>query len=288
MKKLILLAAILVVAIGSEAVAASKTVTITRTGFVPERVTIPARDTISWTNSDSVVHQVVFDKASCNLTIQPGQSASCAFKDAGSFNYRDPSQRGSFRGTITVTPSVTAAAARPLVVYGSGVALSGLVSNERAGEPVAVLAQECGKTPFSPLQTVTTAAGGAWSLVVKPTLTTVFEARWKTATSVQTTVKVRPGIRLTRPARGRFVARVSAATSFAGKYLLLQRYDRFRGRWVTVRRGALRAAPSQGPTVVSTRAFTARPKRGLRLRALLPAAQAGPCYAASTSNAVRA
>jgi plastocyanin len=84
----------------------SAMVTITATGFVPESVTINAGDSVTWRNADTTVHQVVFGQAPCNLTIQPGATASCTFRAGGSFNYRDPSQGGHFRGTVTVTGPV--------------------------------------------------------------------------------------------------------------------------------------------------------------------------------------
>lgn len=282
-------AALALTALGS-ATAADRAVTITRTGYVPADVTIAAGDSVTWRNSDTIVHQVVFGTTPCSLTIQPGASASCTFRAGGKFNYRDPSQQGSFRGTVTVTgprSSVTLSAPRPTATFAAPVTLSGVVSNQLANESVAVQSQECGKTAYTRLGTATTTAGGNWSFIVKPTINTVYQATWRTNTSSAVTVKVRPAIRLSR-VRTRFTARVTAGQSFAGKAILLQRYRPAMRRWATLKRVALGAAttPTAGTFVTSAR-FRARIRRGWRLRVFLPQAQAGTCYLAAPSNTLR-
>jgi plastocyanin len=286
----LLTAAILgLVALGS-AGAADRAVTITRTGFVPSDLTINAADTVTWTNSDTTVHRVVFDKSPCNLTIQPGSRGSCTFLAGGRFNYRDPSQGGSFRGTIMVTgprSAVTLTAARQTAVFATSLALRGIVSNQQAGERVTVSSQDCGKTTFTRLGDVTTAAGGSWTFTVKPTIKTVYRARWRTTDSPAVTVNVKPLLRLSR--RGtRFTARVTAAQAFTGKILVFQRYRATVRRWATIKRVTLGAAttPTAGTFVTSAR-FRSRVRRGWRLRVLLPQPQAGACYLAAASNTLR-
>src|SRR5215210_7809721 len=172
MRKLFIaaLATLALTALGS-ATAADRAVSITRTGFVPADVTIAAGDTVTWRNTDTVQHQVSFNGTPCNLTIPAGASASCTFRAGGQFSYRDPSQRGSFRGTVNVTgarASVTIAARPKAASFAGPVALSGFVSSQAAGEPVRVEAQECGKTSATRVGAATSTAGGAWTLVVKP------------------------------------------------------------------------------------------------------------------------
>lgn len=272
------------------AAAAERMVTITTAGFVPADVTIAAGDTVTWRNTDTTVHQVVFDRAPCNLTIQPGATGSCTFRAGGRFNYRDPSQRGGFRGTITVTgarTSVTLQASRQTAVYGAPVTLSGGVSNQASGEAVAVFGQECGKTAFTRVAPATTTAGGNWTLVVRPTITTVYRARWRTTESSTTTVRVMPRIRLGRVG-SRFTVRVTAAQPFTGKIVAFQRYRPVLRRWVTLKRVRLGAAttPTAGTVVTSAR-FRARVRRGWRVRTLLAQSQAGTCYLAGRSNILR-
>jgi plastocyanin len=268
----------------------SATVTITATGFVPQSVTINAGDSVTWRNADTTLHQVVFGQALCNLTIQPGMTASCTFRAGGSFNYRDPSRGGSFRGTVTVTGprrSVTLQSSRPAVTLAGTVTLSGVISSQEAGEGVNLFAQECGKTAVAQVGSVTTAAGGTWTFAVSPTMKTVYRARWRTAESATATVNVMPRLRLTRAGR-RFTVRVTAAEAFTGKVLSFQRYRPILKRWLTVKRVVLGTAttPSAGTVVTSTR-FRARVRPGWRLRAFLPQAQAGTCYLAAASNVLR-
>lgn len=291
MRKLIVVIAGAVALTGlGTAGAAERLVSITRTGFVPSDVTIAAGDTVTWRNADTQAHRVVFDRAPCNLTIAPGASGSCTFRSAGKFNYRDPSQGGNFRGTVTVTGAqrtVTLSASRNTVRYGGSVTLSGAVSSQQAGEAVTVTAQECGKPAFTRLDAATTTAGGNWALTVKPTINTTYQVRWRTAESATTLVKVMPAIRLTRSG-GRFTVRVTAAQAFTGKLVTFQRYRAVVRRWVTVKRATLRSAttPSAGTMVTSTR-FRARVRRGWRVRVFLPQSQAGTCYRAAPSNTLR-
>jgi plastocyanin len=276
-------------ALGS-ASAADRAVTITSTGYVPGDITVAAGDSVTWTNSDTKVHQVVFDKAACNLTIPPATRASCKFMAGGKFNYRDPSAVGKFRGTVTVTgakSAVTLTSSRQTVTFAGALTLAGVVSNQLAGEKVTVSAQECGKTAFTRVNDATTTAGGNWTLAVKPTIKTVYRSTWKTTDSPTATVNVRPALRLSRVG-SRFGARLTAAQAFTGKFVLFQRYRPLVKRWATLKRVTLGAAatPSAGTVVTSAR-FRSRVRKGWRLRLFLPQAQAGACYLAAPSNTLR-
>ncbi len=276
------LVALLVLAIVSPASAATKPVTITKAGFVPADITVAVGDVVTWTNSDTVVHQVAFDKLACNLTIQPAQQGSCTFGESGTFNYRDPSQKGNFRGTVQVTaPAVTLslAASRSIAVYGSGVTLSGKLSSGAAGEPVAVLAQPFGQTAQQQVGSTVTSTGGAWSLVVKPTVQTVYQARSRSVSSGSVTVRVRPRVTLSRVGLT-FSTRVSAARSLAGRYVFFQRRTAL-GQWVSLKRVTLRATSAQTVAAASFRFTLPRGTSGVRI--LLPQAQAGGGYLAGIS-----
>ena len=283
------IAVLALTALGS-ATAADRAVSITRTAFVPADVTIAVGDSVTWRNTDTVVHQVAFNGIACNLTIQPGASGSCTFRAGGNFSYRDPSQPGRFRGTVTVTgprTTVTIAAARATTTFAVPVTLSGVISSQQANESVVVQAQECGKNAFTRVGAATTTAGGSWTLAVRPTINTTYQARWRTTDSATVVVKVRPRIRLSRVG-SRFTARVTAAQSFTGKTMVFQRYRTVLRRWVTLRRVTLGASTTPTAGTFVTRAnFRARIRRGWRLRVLLPQAQAGTCYLAAASNTLR-
>jgi len=287
---LLLLVASLALTAAAPGVTATVTVVISKAGIVPANVTVKQGDTVTWTNSDTVAHQIVVKNYTCTLTIQPAQQGSCTFTRSGKFNYSDPTQNGSkFKGSITVQAgptSVTLQSSKKTLIFGGAATLSGAVSTAQAGERVTIHAQPCGQTAFSQLTTLTSTTGGAFSYVARPTLNTNFQAKWKAATAT-VTVKVRPRVRLTRLAAGRFSARVTAATAFTGRYVVFQRYSTPLSRWVSVKRVYLRATTGAAPLVVTSASFRVKVKARLRVRAFMPQAQVGACYVAGIGNVIR-
>ena len=280
-------AAVLAVA---PALSATKTVDITQAGFTPGKVTIDYGDTVTWTNKDTANHQVLADQGAfpTSPVLQPNQSYSYTFTKSGSFGYRDALNTRR-RGTVTVRTGVSLTAAPPTVAYGQSVTLSGVVSSGAPGESVTVDAMECGKTAFTKIATATSAANGTWTSATKPALNTVYRASWKNAKSAQLPEKVGPVVKLKRVRAGRFSTSVTAGQSFAGKYVVLQRYVRARRAWKTVKRVTLRSVkPGTAPTMISSAGFGARVARRTSLRALLTQAQAGTCYAAAHSRTIKA
>ena len=279
------------------AAAASKTVNITRTGYKPTSVSIAVGDSVVFTNSDTVAHTVRFNPTTgirCSsaipLVLQPGQSATCTFRDAGSFNFSDPANRGkSFRGTVVVaTPAASLAVAPGVVVYGGKVTLSGVLASHLAGQSLQVLAQECGQSAPTRLASVTTTAGGAYTYQAQPLKNTAYTVRFKNSTSNSATAKVRPRVRLGKIAPHRYSVRVFAAQSFAGKYASFQRYRLTLRRWVTVKRVLLRAnSTGVAPTVITSAKFRSRIKARLRVRVVLGQTQVGSCYLLGRSNTIR-
>jgi plastocyanin len=291
MKKTVLLVITLIAAtLAPSSFAATKTVDITRLGFVPDRLTIDPGDTVTWTNKDSAQHQIVADQAAfpASPALQANQTYSYRFVRSGTFSYRDGFARNE-RGRITVRDGVSLAALTSIVRFGGSTTISGAVSNAQAGESVTVEAQECGKPTAVRLGSVTTAANGAWSMAVKPTVSTTYQVRWKTTASSKLEVKVAPRVALVRLRAGRFSARVTANQSFVGKYVVLQRYSAARRRWLTLKRVVLRTAGAPvGGAITSRAGVTSRVPRRTRLRLVLPQPQAGTCYAAGQSATVRA
>jgi hypothetical protein len=174
---------------------------------------------------------------------------------------------------------VTISLARPTVVYGGSVKLSGTVSNHQAGEPVSVQGRQYGTTGFIQLNAVTTTAKGAWSYIASPVIQTSYEARWGVATSRMVDVKVRPRIRLSLQSRtanrGTFSVAVDGNRPFTGKRVLVQRLTTSGA--VTVKTAKLDAA--------SSTTFTLRlPKHKARVRVVMSSAQAAPGYIGGYSN----
>jgi len=298
MRKLVLLAVALVaLAVVVAAGAKTVTVSITKNGYVPSDVTLAAGDTIQFTNTDTVAHQVELKSptgvtcAPSPLVLQPAQSGSCTFATAGKFTYSDPNVRGNtFRGSVTVTgaaETLTLAAKPLIVVYGGKTTLSGAVSTQKVGENVDLLATACGQTAASKATTVATTTGGAFSALVQPLKNTAYTAKLRNTSSQAVTVKVRPRLRLGKLAAKRYSLRVSAARSFAGKYATFQRYNATLRRWVNVKRVLLRAnSTGVAPTVISSVTFRSSLSGRPRIRVVLPQLQVGACYMAGTSNAI--
>jgi plastocyanin len=303
MRKLLTIAAALIaLAIAGTAGGATVSVSITKNGYVPLSSKIAAGDVVSFTNADTVAHQIAFKQKSgfscapSPLVLQPGQSGSCTFQTAGNYSYSDPNVKGkTYQGTVQVTAaaggggtqSLTLKAAPQLVVYDAKVALTGALASGKTGEQVQVSAQPCGGKS-APVGATTTAAGGAFALQVQPLMNTVYTAKAKGATTPAVTVKVQPRMSLSKVARSTYAVRVTAASSFAGKFVSFQRYRLIDRRWVTIKSVALTAGTgAAAPTVVSSRTFTARLIRGLRVRAVLGLAQTGSCYWAGKSGTIR-
>jgi plastocyanin len=295
---ILLLGVLSLIVVGASAGAKTVTVTITKNGYVPKSQSIVAGDTVTFTNGDTVAHQVSFKSTSgftCTpnpLVLQPAASGSCVFQSGGSYSYSDPNTKGNtFRGSITVTAppdSLTLAAKPLLLILGGKVAGTGTVSTAKAGESVDVLAQQCGATSAQKLATVQTTTGGAYTFSAAPVANTVYTTQLRKAVSTATTVRVRPLMKLTRVAAHRYSLKVTAGESFAGKYVSFQRYNGTKKRWVAVKAVALKASKAGvAPAVVAVASFRSTIKAGLRVRTTMAQAQVGTCYAAGLSNTIR-
>jgi plastocyanin len=294
-KLLLMLISLGALALTGAGSAATVTVTVTKSGYVPKAVTIAPGDSVQFTNSDTVPHQIVFKSTSgitCvpnPLVLQATQTGTCTFQSAGSSMYSDPNTKGNtFRGTVTVTgpqQTIALSAAPQLIAYGANVALSGILSSHAAGENVDVLAQACGASAAAKVATVQTTSNGAFSASVSPLMNTTYTVKVRNTTSNAATLSVRPKLRLGKVGPHRYSLRVNAAQSLAGKYANFQRYNGT--RWVAVKTVLLRAGSTGiAPTVISAATFRSGIKGRLRVRAVLGQAQAGTCYLPGTSNTI--
>jgi plastocyanin len=301
MKRRLLLGLVLGAGVASSAPAATTTLAVTSNGYVPKTLTITTGDSVVFANQDTVAHQVVLKPTTgyaCtgSLTLQPAQSTTCTFRTATKYMVTDPNKKGSaFKGSITVNAApgstLTLTAAPKVVLYGRNATLTGQLASGQANQKVDLFAQECGAPAFTKQMTVTTTAGGVYSSTALPRRNTSYQARFRSSSSSQALVKVRPKVTLRKLAPRKFRITVQAAESYAGKFVRFQRYSSVRRSWITVRSVALRAGPTLvtpiSPTTVSTATFRARVRARVRVRAYLTQAQAGSCYAASASAAIR-
>jgi len=170
----------------------------------------------------------------------------------------------------TVAIAVSATTSSYKVISGHFIRLSGAVSSGQAGVTVTLLAQRFGDTSFAAAASVLTGSGGGWTYLARPATQTTYQASWSGATSAPLTIGVRPAVTLRLLAGNRLSTHVGGASSFAGRFVQLQR---LRGdRWETVKRARLSAA--------STAIFrpSALPRGRSTIRIAFSVNQAGPGY----------
>src|SRR5436305_5142106 len=220
-------AAALALVLVAPAATATTTVQIKRSGFAPTSITINQNDSVTWTNTDTIDHQVVANGGSfASPILKAGKSWTHTFNHGGTFHYHD-SLHPSLKGTVVVRGApdqVTLATSAPVVKFGGTVTLSGTVSSKKAGETVTIVQLPYGQTTKQVVATLQTTTGGAFTYTATPQLNTTYQAQWKTLES-SVIVQVQPAIKLPFVSRtGYFHFYVTAGMSFAGKTVFLQRF----------------------------------------------------------------
>jgi hypothetical protein len=158
-----------------------------------------------------------------------GVSAAITKLTAGTtYHYRlvAQSSAGTTRGsdvTFNTIAAVSLQSSTTQVVYGAPVTISGTIATRQSGVTVSVLQEPFGQTSFSTLGTVVTGPGGTWSYQVRPKMQTSYQAKAPEGTSITMTVGVRPAVSLRVITGKRFTTKVTAAKTFTGKVVQLQR-----------------------------------------------------------------
>jgi plastocyanin len=267
--------ALVLAAPASTAPTATANVQIMKTRFAPATVTINQNDSVTWRNTDTVTHQVVANGGQfASPILDPGKTYTHAFGQSGTFRYHD-GLHPTLRGSVVVKgppPQVTLATSAPVVKFGTSVTLTGVVSNKRAGETVTLVQLPSGQTTKQVIATLQTTTGGAFSFNVTPQIYTTYQAQWRSRES-SVIVQVMPMIKLPAPVRGYFHFYVTAATSFAGRYVFLQRYSVLQRRWLSFRRLVLGAKSGR----IFPITYAPRHAR-TSLRIYMPADQVGTGY----------
>jgi plastocyanin len=285
MRRVIWIAATtLALVLAAPASSATTTVQIKRTGFVPATVTINQDDSITWTNTDTIDHQVVANGGSfASPILKPGKSWTRTFRSGGTFRYHD-ALHPTLKGTVTVRGApaqVTLATSAPVVKFGGTVTLTGTVSNKKAGETVTIVQLPYGQTTKQVVATLQTTTGGAFSFTVSPQLNTTYQAQWKTLES-SVIVQVQPAIKLPFVSRsGYFHFYVTAGTSFAGRTVYLQRFTLARV-WVNIR--ALTLGSKSGRLISVRFVRSIIPRGRWSIRVFMPASEMGGGYLDSWSG----
>ena len=129
-------------------------------------------------------------------------------------------------------PSTTLHVTSYRVLYGHTVTIGGRISNHRAGVHVVLLAQRYTHTRATRAATLTTRVGGYWRFRARPPIQTDYRARVGANLGQPARVGVAPVVSLKELRNGRLAVRVTAARSFNGRAVKLQR--RTGGAWRTV------------------------------------------------------
>jgi len=286
MRRVILfLVSALALVLAAPATSATVTVTIKRAGFAPKTVNINQDDSVTWTNHDTINHQVVANNGSyASPILGPGKSWTRKFASGGTSHYHD-SLHPSLTGTVVVKgapPQISLMASAPVVKYGAPVMLSGVVSNKKSGETVTLVQLPFGQTTKQVIATLQTTTGGAFSYSVTPQVNTTYQAQWPGKSESSVTVQVQPAIKLPFVSKsGFFHFYVTAGTSFAGKTVFLQRYTLAR-TWVNIR--TLTLGPKSGRLISVRFVRSLIPRGRWSIRVFMPATEMGGGYLDSWSG----
>jgi hypothetical protein len=177
---------------------------------------------------------------------------------------------------------------RPNVLrWAESTTITGGVGSGKADVDVYIDAQTCGEGPWENISGAHTIEGGAFSAEFGAGINLLVRARASGATSNVVKVQQRPSVTVQERPKGSFFVLVNAARSFWHKKVVLERYDRAKRRWVTLRSALLTETggrPGSAFQYSKTGHFKVKvPARSL-VRATLPVAQARPCYLAGYSN----
>ena len=96
------------------------------------------------------------------------------------------------------------------MTYGSPVTLSGVLSTQKANQAIAIQATECGPQRLPRRATLKTAATGAFTGPVTPTIGTSYQATSRATKSPAVALTVRPLLELTKVATGSYTAKATA------------------------------------------------------------------------------
>ena len=185
----------------------------------------------------------------------------------------------SFSTGQSVTINTTTSA----VVYGSGVTLSGVITNGAVAAPVTIESELFNQVSFTPIASLATSAGGAWSYTVYPSARTTYAAVADGGTSSPVTVSVSPLVQLAPRSRGRLMTQVTAAVSFGRHVLQLQIFSQ--GQWATWKHVRLNA---NGQATFKTRLPKGVSIVRMAIAPLVPGIdQAAPGYLAGYSRQIR-
>jgi hypothetical protein len=182
--------------------------------------------------------------------------------------------------TIEATPKV--------VPWNSRLTLTGAVANGRGNENVTIEERRCGLSVFNAAVETHTDPGGGWHQPWGALISGSYRAVWDGKASTAVAVQVRAGVTVRQSSRTRFVVSVLALEHFEGTLGVLERFDRAKRRWVSVKRFRFDdSGATTGVTIGTRGTVRASVPSGALVRAVLPRTSAAPCYLAGYSNLLR-
>ena len=268
----------------ASAATATTSIEIRRGAFSSKSVTINQNDSVTWKNVDTSDHQVVANGGQfASPILKKNQGYTFTFRSGGTYRYHD-GLHPTMRATVVVRgapPQVTLATNAPVVKAGGAVTLSGEINSKRAGQPVTIVQLPYGQTTKQVIATLQTGANGVFSFNVAPQVNTQYQAQWRGAES-SVTVQVQPMIKLPFVSKsGYFHFYVTAAQSFAGRWVYLQRFT-LGHTWVNLRK--LQLGQKSG-RIVGIRAVRKMVPRGRwSIRVYMPATEMPPGFVDSWSG----
>jgi plastocyanin len=227
-RRALLLAVLALAAAPAGAQASDRVVDMPAKFFVPPNITTLAGDTVTWTNSDTVEHDVAqIDGAFDSGIIGPGGRFSQTFSQPGHYAYRC-TIHAFMAGTVDVYSFQLLGPDHPISI-GHPATLHGIAP---AGTPVVRIEAQSGTT-WSPVTAAVPAPDGSFRARVRPTAPTVYRALAGAGPSLPLPLKV--GARLDTTVKrlksGRYAIRATAAPAQPGALVALQLYSRERFRW---------------------------------------------------------
>lgn len=182
---------------------------------------------------------------------------------------------------------------RPLIVrWDELVIATGTIGSGQAGQLVTIQQRACDQQTWLDVAEATTTDSGNWSVDFLTRISGLLRATSGGATTDSVQLQQRPYVFFAQRRPGRFRAGVQAQRQYWHRRMRIDRFDRARGAWVTVKRVLITKTEGDGGGGMSDIASTTDvfrinvPKR-TNLRAVLPTEVGRPCYIAGFSPILR-
>ena len=182
---------------------------------------------------------------------------------------------------------------RPLIVrWDELVIATGTIGSGQAGQLVTIQQRVCDQQTWRDVGEATTTDGGTWSVDFLTRISGLLRATSGGATTDSVQLMQRPYVFFSQRPPGRFRAGVQAQRQYWHRRMRIDRFDRARGAWVTVKRVLITKTEGDGGGGMSdiastTDRFRIDVPKGTNLRAVLPTEVGRPCYIAGVSPIVR-